>query len=188
MKRSVDPLYDQFSAPERVALVIGALGRQDINEVDRLIDTCPIKTYRQPDAAYSEAIRMLRVLALETRVWLLEKRAAGGMVFALMAGAQDHMRDETFSRLSDKLMAADVMTISIWTAWSSFCERLGIDPDAAMDPYDKPGIGLKRGLAFEFLGVTEELDPDPEVVERIGEFYARAWRKVEQYQGWKRAA
>jgi hypothetical protein len=50
-------LYDQLNAKERFGAAVQALVRRDMNELDRLIDTCPEKVYRMRDMAIQSALR-----------------------------------------------------------------------------------------------------------------------------------
>lgn len=45
--------YEQFTPQERINLTISALVRADINEADRLWNTCPVYTYKTRDLEYN---------------------------------------------------------------------------------------------------------------------------------------
>lgn len=48
--------YEALTPPQRVQATIAALARGDEAEAGRLKRTCPMKTYRQRDADYADAI------------------------------------------------------------------------------------------------------------------------------------
>jgi len=45
-------LYDRLTAQERVRLVLEAMAREDHEEMKRLAEACPRKTYTMADADY----------------------------------------------------------------------------------------------------------------------------------------
>ena len=73
-----DKHYEHFKPSERIALFWDAMGRRDFPEADRLIATCPEKTYRMGDAAYTEGVRAIHECCLQAL--LLIEQAAGSAV------------------------------------------------------------------------------------------------------------
>lgn len=78
MKKDISKLYDVFTPDERVKLALAAKIRGDNNELKRLWDTCPRKTYRMPDAAFDEKMEGILLLAKSvlTQMLLIEKDLA----------------------------------------------------------------------------------------------------------------
>lgn len=191
MSRNSDLLYGQFTAPERFRLVVAALARKDLNEVDRLIDSCPRKTYRMPDAAFTEATRGIHILALEFHCRLVRNQGAGLLVLALLIKLRYEGDDAAFDGLTDKLLALDVTTVSIWTAWTQFCARIGVDPDDALLLTEKTPLSFKSGVVAEFLDkeiAREHVAPDPVQVQHYLDMLNDYWVRVGQYGGWTRVA
>ncbi len=56
MNNTNGKLYETFSGPERLTLVLEALARRDEGEADRLSGSCPRKTYTMRDAAYGDRL------------------------------------------------------------------------------------------------------------------------------------
>jgi hypothetical protein len=52
-------VYEALSPRQRIIAAMDAIGRHDTAEVERLKSTCPIKTYRQRDAAFSDTMEAL---------------------------------------------------------------------------------------------------------------------------------
>ena len=69
-------LYGQFTAPERVTLMLQAMARNDENEGLRLRDSCPRKNYSGHDVAFVERMDLLfdtmAVVCIDIR-WLWGK-------------------------------------------------------------------------------------------------------------------
>src|SRR4029453_18048684 len=70
---SGDPtkLYEQFAPPERLALLIEAMARNDAAEAQRLHRTCPRFTYTGPDVQFTErytlAFDIMAVISIDLR-------------------------------------------------------------------------------------------------------------------------
>lgn len=52
-------VYESLSPRQRIIAAMDAIARDDTAEIDRLKSTCPIKSYRQRDAAFSDTIEAL---------------------------------------------------------------------------------------------------------------------------------
>jgi hypothetical protein len=64
---SLIKLYEKLSADERARLFIAAAARRDVQELDRLNDTCPRKSYIMEDRDYSRRKINLWILTLAHR-------------------------------------------------------------------------------------------------------------------------
>jgi hypothetical protein len=63
---SLTKLYDKLSADERARLFVAAAARRDVQELDRLNDTCPRKSYTMEDRDYSRRKINLWILTSTT--------------------------------------------------------------------------------------------------------------------------
>ena len=52
-------VYETLSSRQRIIAALDAIARDDTAEIDRLKSTCPIKSYRQRDANFSDTIEAL---------------------------------------------------------------------------------------------------------------------------------
>jgi hypothetical protein len=79
----VDTLYDQFTHPERLSLVMEAMARDDWAEVKRLRESCARRTYRMSDTAFDDPLEFAADLALifagDVRVSLAKLRIFEGV-------------------------------------------------------------------------------------------------------------
>lgn len=130
-----DAHYEQFTPRERVALFWDAMGRKDLPEADKLIGTCPEKTYRMQDVAYIEGVRAIHYCCMHAL--LLMEQAAGGAMAALgilAATADSKARDKRklFSGAAEAYRVASGRLFGYWDAWREFCAEVKVDPEAVM--------------------------------------------------------
>jgi hypothetical protein len=130
-----DRHYEQFKPLERIALFWDAMGRKDLPEVDRLIATCPEKTYRMSDAAYTEGVRAIHDCCLHA---LLMIEQASGKALACLSMAlataigESSDENEAFSKSTERYEMARGRALAYWEAWREFCAGVGVDSDAVM--------------------------------------------------------
>ncbi|MHB1403920.1 MAG: hypothetical protein ACYCXE_02360 [Thermoleophilia bacterium] len=79
--KELSKLYDQLTPTERFRAVLEAVARDDAEEVDKLIDTCPRFNYRMTDRVYAQLTQQGLILTfvftlaapeLVTRIRILE--------------------------------------------------------------------------------------------------------------------
>jgi len=139
-------VYESLTAQQRVIAVIEAFARKDMAEVDRLIDSCPKKTYRLNDWALSRGLHKLMHLTLNVELML--DRKAMVVMLALMA-EQDELIDPLLQSISDTQ-----------AAWNEALGTIGISPET---------VQKAAGTEPLFLELMVELmpDPDPENVTKL---------------------
>ncbi len=71
MKKDLSKFYDTFTPDERVKLALAAMGRGDNEELKRLWSTCPRKAYRMQDAAFSDKMDAMMLIAKSVLSYLL---------------------------------------------------------------------------------------------------------------------
>jgi hypothetical protein len=57
-------VYESLTPLQRISATLKALDRNDEKEVRRLTETCPLKTYRQRDAEFSDRMEALLTLSM----------------------------------------------------------------------------------------------------------------------------
>lgn len=132
-------IYENLTAQQRLVAVIEAFARKDKPEVDRLMDSCPKKTYQLNDWAFSRGLQKLMHMTLHVECMLYRKAMALGM--ALIAE-----RDELLNPLLQSI--ADTQA-----AWNEALKTTGISPEL-----------LQKANGFDpiFIDLIAELIPDPE--------------------------
>jgi hypothetical protein len=111
------------------------MGRADHAGADRLIDTCPMKTYRIQDLTYLEGLRAVHDCCLHAL--LMIEQAAVKMLSAmgLLLGTLDSEeadKRELADRACDAYAVARGRLFGYWEAWREFCAEVGVDPAALM--------------------------------------------------------
>ena len=134
-------VYHNLPPQERFRLVVQAEAASDQSEVERLISSCPRKTYVQRDAAVTDRIEHLRALALAFCVDLAMPLAKLQMLKA-QASLLDYLRQ----REGDELRYA-------W--WKGYTYGLGRDAPGDED-VDIP-MSDDATAAQWFLGVNQRL-------------------------------
>lgn len=130
-----DRTYMNLSASERLRATIAAQARGDEAEFDRLLETCPLHTYRMQDAQFSMALKgaaamsaMHQVLTLRMMVGYL---LADRVIFAVERAAEtkpdtlDTAGYDVACQLSDTTIAC---LKARQEAWAEFCGEVGVTP------------------------------------------------------------
>jgi hypothetical protein len=174
-------LYDQLNAKERFGVAVQALARGDMNELDRLIDTCPKKTYRTADLAFFTRLKELLTITLMARVEILStsNKALGvlSVLLALESGDEDEdtegvaIAEESYLRLA-------AMQKGKRAAWNDFCNGLGLDGEEVMRAFhfqedDELLTELGQGLA-------NDVEADNDARQNLLTSLQDAWATIEQ--------
>ena len=182
-----DSYYERFTPRERITLFWEAMARRDHNEANRLIDTCSKKTYRMPDAAYSEGVRCIYEVCLLALLMIAQAQSSALALMGLIALASDSESEEprripNLDKIIEKYRHAENRIRGIWEAWGEFCATAGVDPEAVMRASwgDVPEC-ITRPFAESVFGaeLAGMIEPDPDAKKvALGLFQAR-W---EMYQ------
>lgn len=130
MKQIADTHYKNFSPGERIALFYEAMARRDLDEADRLIDTCPTKSYRCMDTAYGEGVRMVYEACFCVRLMIEEANSRMLLCGALMSAHRDD--EAAFDKFADSYVDVAARIKGYWDAWLEFCAQAGVEPEAVM--------------------------------------------------------
>ncbi len=138
-------VYENLTPRQRVIATIEAEARDDQEEVQRLVKSCPKKTYRTNDAEFYETLETLMHVTLGVEYEL--QRNALGFIAGLYLdyGAIDKF----LQNIAD-----------IQAAWYETLEGMGIEPET---------MRKATSLTPVIIEAVEELlpDPDPENVSKI---------------------
>jgi hypothetical protein len=122
-------LYDRLTPDERFRAFVSALARRDLQEVDRLNDTCPRKTYVTDDMAYWRAKTDLHDVAVAHKIEVgeLEKVLLMAVITILvLEGSEEHETElEAWEEIFCKALKA---RMGLLEAWGAFYSELGLDP------------------------------------------------------------
>ena len=169
--KNLDKLYSKLTPDERFRAFIEAAARQDVDELDRLNDTCPMKTYQIEDPAYFIPKTNALLLTLTAHVdasWHSEL-AAFAMAL-LMFGDEKHTEKAT-----DSLAVFVRRYRTQMLGFERFCQSIGVDPESM-----RSAVGCRVGPMTEMaLVVTEdysEAEPVPEEVNAVAQQLLAVWR------------
>ena len=107
-------IYESLTPRQRIIAVIEAQARQDDQEIETLINTCPKKKYIWADAEYCVAMQRLLIMALSVE---LDMRGYALGVMACIMKNHDAM--EVFLQKMADTQAA----------WHETLEKMGISPE-----------------------------------------------------------
>ena len=202
--RGVVRQYGQLEADERFRLELRAAARDDGQEVDRLVESCPKLTYRMNDAAFVDPANGARLLAILVvgeirphfaRAAVLSasaeatKRALVLGIEAAHEALEDVPSDEdlleahraidesSLPKVFEELIARDLaQAAAVWQAFDSVCrEEMAVEP--------KTVIAATFGRQFLALH-EEELDQvatanaEESAVADWRDLFARRWRSA----------
>ena len=109
-------VYESLTPRQRVIATIEAEARGDDDEVNRLVKTCPKKTYSQADAAYTDT--MIKLWALSAAI---ECDIRGNIIGFLVSVLME--RESTVDIFLQRIANTQA-------AWDEMLNGIGIDPDS----------------------------------------------------------
>ena len=122
-------VYESLSPRQRIIAAMDAIARDDTAEIDRLKSTCPVKSYRQRHAAFSDTIEAL---------------------FGAGLALEAHLRGEALSWWADERGAALLQSMAtIKTAWLALLADMGITSPTAAAPPRHPLVVALLAIAPE---------------------------------------
>ncbi len=180
-----DTLYERFTPRERIALFYEAMGRRDHAEADRLIDTCPRKTYTMQDTAYCEGVRIVHDACVHALLMIAQAQCKAmallGIIAAAAFGKEDEQVDHLdLSELIERYRLAECEIRGIWEAWREFCATAGVDPEAVMragwGSVPKCVTESLAGSVLEATELAELIEPDAEAKATALELLQGRWK------------
>lgn len=145
-------IYDKLTTRQRILATLEATARGDKSEVERLIESCPKKTYRMNDTAYSNTINALHIAAI-----IVEADLRGyALAFQMTMDKGKTLPDGT--ELDVRFLE---MFASLQAAWDEVTTGYGIPHDLADKAlgFSHPGVRMLEQLASD-----TDIEPDPELI------------------------
>jgi hypothetical protein len=122
-------VYETLTPQQRIVAVMDAIARDDTSEIYRLKSTCPFKSYRQRDAAFSDTIEAL---------------------FGVGLAVETDLRGEALSWFTsgwDKEQLRKMAAIE--AAWLALLAEMGITSPTAAAPPRHPVVAVLLEIAPE---------------------------------------
>lgn len=151
--KDISKLYKNLTNDERVRLFIEAAARQDLEELDKLNDTCPQKTYRGEDWYYTRMKHRYFNIALQYRITGDRLLMIALMSFLATLAYDD---DETSEKMDEAFKTVMARYKGRELAWAKFCDQLGVDGETL-----KKAASVEDDFAHEFLMTLGIINVDP---------------------------
>lgn len=174
-------LYDQLTAKERFAVAVEALARGDMDELDRLNDTCPRKRYEIGDLAYHTRVNELWRLALLVKTELLKLRqnmAATLAVIVTLESAEDDDADGYETALSVYERMCGILK-GKQTAWAEFCQGLGLTGEEVFRAFGLEDTDSDIAVIILSLDPNREIAPSNDAHNSTVRALRDCWATVE---------
>ena len=126
--------YQHLTAEERFRLFVQAMGRKDEQELDRLENTCPRKSYTQQDWKYTNMKMTFMWYALASALEEVRTALLASIAIGLSLAGDDDDPDKTDS-LMDAFKKIMHTSRGKKAGWKVFCTGLGVDPEAITAPF-----------------------------------------------------
>lgn len=178
-----DSTYERLTPDQRFRVTIEAFSRGDLEEVDRLQDTCGYVNVRMHAPCYFQRLRSFNELSMLQGIKIRDQLTLFYIGFERMAR---HGPDE------GDLFATSIANIkALITAWEMFCQELGIDPDKSeWEKANLTGNAFAKTLVNDLedgLEPDEKLDPDAYAYAMWLENLRSLWRtRIEKVRGIER--
>lgn len=151
--KAINPIvYENLTSHQRVIATLEAMSRDDTEETARLVKTCPKRSYRMNDAAYSDKMEALQDMAMAVEC---DMRGCA-LNFFMLLYLDDHFDHKKLHDASQRIHDQIAEAISIKQAWREILEEEGINPSVI----DKT-FGSLRHYGIEWItGIAERLDAE----------------------------
>ena len=153
--KNITRLYDRLDNDERARLFFEAAARRDVEELDRLNDTCPQKTYRGEDWNYT---RKKHRIHKATLMYQIGNDRAIIAALAALVGFLSYKNEDDIEGCAELVNKAIGIYKGRLLAWQKLCNQMGIADETLTK-----AAGLEECFAPDFLlGLELDIDPSPE--------------------------
>lgn len=152
-------MYEKLTPDERLRAFIDAAARRDGEEMDRLNDTCPRKTYTMEDWRYVH--RKNKAFMLTTALHGDAARLGFAAYFGL---GLTFAEDNEMAEKGEKVLSNSVRRYKAkMTAFGRFCDQAGLSADALRKAIGEEGLPAMDLV----ISVSDEVDPVEPTEEEI---------------------
>ena len=156
-------VYENLTIQQRIIASVEALARGDEVEKQRLIKSCPKKTYQMNDTAYGEKMETLHDIAMA-----VECDMRGNAInFFMLYYFEDKLSEDRQTKLFQLMGTSPDNAreiLSIRQAWHDLLKDEGIDPTTM----EKVNEDVRHHAVKWMIFFAEDigLEPDPAIVEK----------------------
>ena len=173
--------YALLTADERFRLFVEALGRQDVQELDRLENTCPRHQYRAQEAQYTWKKAHFTILSLATALHKLRVELLATTALVIVLISDDTGKQAAEEQALGALVRLMLLRRGIRDGWERFCEHIGADPNAVAAPFVEDTELAMRSTEAAFATLAadypDEINNVAGIAEREFEALTDAWRR-----------
>ena len=173
-------LYETLTNEERIKLFIQALARNDDEELDRLDNSCPQRTYRMTDYEFkSKKINALIISAFHMLDSYQSLTLAMASLISLLAfeGNEDKKSEQNYEISKDCFNTSMALFKGREEGWKMFCDSIGIDPKQTREAF-KMVIPWDENGAFYFLeSLSFDIKPNSKVTESTVSQLKAIWER-----------
>jgi len=178
--KDIAKAYKHLSADERFRLFMEAATRKDDQEMDRLNNSCPRKTYLCDDDEYTKRKTRFMFLALVYSHELGRLEVLAYLALATCIAQEGDEYPEKAAQADDcfdLFLKVMQMRAAKNEAWRRFCHELGFldAPPEYFGAEEAPSIML---LAEEVAKLHGELTPEPKVLETTLAAMREGWSSI----------
>ena len=120
MKKLADKYYENLTPKQRVVATLEAIARDDAAEQERLVKTCPKRTYRATDAAYCD--EMTKIIGATVSIECDLRGQAIAFLMCIISGNENDIDPHIFLQ----------NIANMRHVWHDALEGMGVDA-AVMD-------------------------------------------------------
>lgn len=175
-------LYDQLTAKERFAVAVEALARGDMDELDRLNDTCPRKNYMIGDLAYHTRLTELWRMALLAKHEVLELSQNLTALLAILVTLESDDREDSESYEIAAVAYERGLAIlkGKRAAWDDFCSELGLTGDDVLRAFRLGYPDDDVASLVLSLDVCDDMQADVTTHQKMLQVLRDSWGLVER--------
>lgn len=170
--------YEKLTPDQRFRATIEAMSRFDLDEIDRLQETCVRRQVSTQEPAYFERLRYFQSLVLHHGIVLFKEIVKWTLAFyqlhecGMPSDSAAEMSPEAEKRAN--ALSESIARIKAYSvAWDAFCNELAIDPSTT---YYGPLEGLDE-YAKTCVGAFDMVEPDEEIQQEWSRFLSNSWRE-----------
>ncbi len=169
--------YWTFTPDERFRLFVKAATRRDLQEMDRLNDSCPRRSYLTEDAEYTaRKLKFFNLYLLHSIAVANTGAPALAALLMLVAFEGDEERTALLDGVEQAVVKLTVKRLSMIEAWRQFCEEIGLDSNDVDNIYGSERDWLMAMVDHTIAYATlAEITPDEAQVKKWLESWRESW-------------
>ena len=184
-----EQVYASLTPIQRFQTVMDAFDRLDLQEIDRLHDTAPMRNCRIHEPDYFGRIKHVHMLAAHLMLWARAIQARTLAAIAVLTACTTGLDRpdlsqsarsslETRSDEYAQICSDGIASLkSLDLAWKEFCAQIGIAPSSISRLWGDPLLGSLGCFESIFQEVVPQIERDENYYQETFHFLEDAWRR-----------